>query len=97
MAWLGTRDIYTAFLLSSIFILASDYFFNEESSMCVVPSKYRILHTLIDTDEDGSLSDTEVAAAVAILEKARLEKAKSIQKKAVATFKKADQNFQLVY
>lgn len=92
MAWLGTRDIYTAFLLSSFFILASDYLFNEESVMCVVPTKYRVLHTLIDTDEDGSLSDTEVAAAVAILEKARRDKVKLQQKQAVATFKIADPN-----
>ena len=91
MAWLGTRDIYTAFILSTGFILLSDYFFNEESNMCVIPEKYRVLHTLIDTNSDGDLSDTEIAAAVAILEKAKREKIKLQQKQAVARFKEVEQ------
>jgi len=87
MAWLGTRDIYTALILSTGFILLSDYLFNEESNMCVVPNKYKVLHNLIDTDSDGNLSDSEIAAAVAILEKAKREKIQLQQKQAVARFK----------
>ena len=87
MAWLGTRDIYTALILSTGFILLSDYLFNEESNMCVVPNKYKVLHTSIDTNSDGNLSDSEIAAAVAILEKAKREKIQLQQKQAVARFK----------
>ena len=34
MAWLGTRDIYTALGLTAIFSILSEYLFNEESTMC---------------------------------------------------------------
>ena len=80
MAWLGTRDIYTALGLTAIFSVLSEYLFNEESSMCIVPHEYRVLHKLLDTDNDGVVSQTEIAEAQAVLEKARREKNKKMQK-----------------
>lgn len=71
MAWLGTRDIYTAIVLASIFIILSDYWFNEESKYCIVPQQYRILNKLVDTNHDGIISDEEINSAIVILEKAR--------------------------
>jgi hypothetical protein len=38
------------------------------------------LHKLIDTNNDGETSETEIAAAVAILEKAKREKQRKQQK-----------------
>lgn len=43
MAWMGTRDIYTALALTIIFIIFSDYLFNEESVFCIVPYDKRLL------------------------------------------------------
>ncbi len=80
MAWLGTRDIYTALGLTAIFSVLSEYLFNEESSMCIVPHEYRVLHKLLDTDNDGIVSQTEIAEAQAVLEKAKREKNKKMQK-----------------
>ena len=74
MAWMGTRDIYTALGLTAIFTILSDYLFNEESALCMVPYKYRVLHKLVDTNEDGVVSDPELAAAMAVLEKDNREK-----------------------
>lgn len=90
MAWMGTRDIYAALGLTAVFTILSDFLFNEESALCVVPQKYRILHTLIDTDGDGQVSETELAQAMTILEKANKEKQKLNQKKAFSDF-----NFQI--
>ena len=59
MAWMGTRDIYSALGLTAVFTILSDYIFNEESSLCIVPHKYRVLHKLIDTNNDGVVNDTE--------------------------------------
>lgn len=87
MSWLGTRDIYTALVLTAVFTVLSDYLFNEESKLCVVPYKYRVLHKLIDTNSDGMISDTEIAAATALLEKAKRERIEQAQKEA---FKKFD-------
>ena len=90
MAWMGTRDIYAALGLTAVFTILSDYLFNEESALCVVPQKYRILHTLIDTNNDGKVSETELAAAMSILEKAKKEKQQLNQNKAFSNF-----NFQI--
>lgn len=80
MAWLGTRDIYTALGLTAIFSILSEYLFNEESLMCIVPHEYRVLHKLLDTDNDGIVSEAEIAEAQAVLEKAKREKNKKMQK-----------------
>jgi hypothetical protein len=87
MAWMGTRDIYAAIGLTAAFTILSDYLFNEESSLCMVPHKYRVLDKLLDTNEDGVVSETELASAHAVLEKAKREKMRKQQKEA---FKKFD-------
>lgn len=74
MAWMGTRDIYTSLILTAVFTILSEHMFNEESNMCVVPHKYRILHKLVDTNKDGVVSDKEVNEAIEILERAKKNK-----------------------
>ena len=74
MAWMGTRDIYTALVLTAVFTILSDHIFNEESPICIVPHKYRVLHKLVDTNNDGIVTDKEVNDAISILEKAKKNK-----------------------
>lgn len=93
MAWMGTRDIYTALGLTAVFTILSEYLFNEESSLCIVPHRYRILHKLIDTNTDGVVSDPELSAAIAVLEKAKREKQQKAQKDAYSKFDFEKYNF----
>jgi hypothetical protein len=93
MAWMGTRDIYTALGLTAVFTILSDYLFNEESSLCIVPPQYRILHTLVDTNEDGVVTEPELSAAIAVLEKAKREKERRMQKEAFKKFNFEKYNF----
>ncbi|MFY7727997.1 MAG: hypothetical protein ACOVRN_00620 [Flavobacterium sp.] len=86
MAWMGTRDIYTALGLTAVFTILSEYLFNEESSLCIVPHQYRVLHKLMDTNDDGVVTEPELAAAIAVLEKAKREKQRKAQKDAYAKF-----------
>ena len=86
MAWMGTRDIYVALALTAIFVVLSDHLFNEESSYCIVPHKYRVLNKLIDENTDGVISDSEVNSAMAVLEKAKKDKEKRQQKDTYAKF-----------
>ena len=86
MAWMGTRDIYTALGLTAVFTILSEHLFNEESHLCVVPPEYRILNKLIDTNEDGVVSETELAAAISVLEKAKREKQRKQQREAFSKF-----------
>lgn len=86
MAWMGTRDIYTALILTAVFTVLSDHLFNEESPYCVVPKKYRILAKFIDSNNDGSVSEEEINNAISILEKARREKESKNQKQSFTLF-----------
>lgn len=86
MAWLGTRDIYTALGLTAIFVILSDHLFNEESSLCIVPQHYRILNKSLDTNGDGEVTETEMASAIAVLEKAKRERYKKEQHAAFLKF-----------
>jgi len=86
MAWMGTRDIYVALGLTAVFTILSEHLFNEESSLCVVPHDFRVLHKLMDTNNDGSVSETEIASAIAVLEKAKREKQRKEQKESFAKF-----------
>ena len=86
MAWMGTRDIYTALVLTAVFTILSEHIFNEESHMCIVPYKYRILNKLVDTNNDGIVSDKEVEDAIQILEKARKNKERMNQIKNFTLF-----------
>jgi hypothetical protein len=93
MAWMGTRDIYISLGLTAVFTILSDHLFNEESSMCIVPYKYRVLHKLLDTNGDGQVSETEISSAIAILEKAAREKQRKQQKEAFTKFDFDKYNF----
>ena len=86
MAWMGTRDIYAALGLTAVFTILSEYLFNEDSSLCIVPQKYRVLEKLIDTNDNTLVSDVELSAAVAVLEKAKREKQRKEQKEAFSKF-----------
>jgi hypothetical protein len=86
MAWMGTRDIYTALGLTAVFTILSEHLFNEESRLCIVPQDYRVLHKLADTNDDGVVSEPELAAAIAVLEKAKREKQRKAQKEAYRKF-----------
>jgi hypothetical protein len=86
MAWMGTRDIYTALILTAVFTVLSDHLFNEESPYCCVPYKYRILTTLIDTNGDNNVSEIEITNAIAVLEKAKSDKQKLTQRQTFTLF-----------
>jgi hypothetical protein len=86
MAWMGTRDIYAALGLTAVFTILSEHLFNEESSLCVVPQHYRILDKIIDTNDDGAVSEVELNAAIAVLEKAKKDKQRKNQKDVFTKF-----------
>lgn len=86
MAWMGTRDIYTSLMLTAAFTILSDHLFNEDSNYCVVPEKYRVLSTVLDTNNDGAVTEDEIKNAMGILEKARKEKRVQKQRKDFAMY-----------
>ena len=54
IAWMGTRDIYMALLITIVFIICMDYIFNEDSMFCCLPESFTNYHLELDkvTDDD---------------------------------------------
>ena len=94
MAWLGTRDIYTAIIITVIFTIISEYLFNEECPWCIVPHKYRVLPSLEKEQQTAEqllterVTDDELAAALLTISKARDQRRKEQQLVAFEHFDK---------
>jgi hypothetical protein len=73
ICWMGTRDIYISIILTASFFVLTQHLFNEESSYCILPKKYRQFH-MFDTNQDGEVSQQEINDAVALLTKAKQHK-----------------------
>jgi hypothetical protein len=72
MAWMGTRDIYTALFISIIFVLLTDYLFHEDSPYCCLPTSFKDYHlTLLENSE---VTEDEIKKAREVLEKAEKQK-----------------------
>jgi hypothetical protein len=55
IAFIGTRDLYWALIITLIFILFMDYLFNENSSFCCLPESFTSKHiALLDESMDSS-------------------------------------------
>lgn len=71
IAFMGTRDIVTSFILTGIFIILANFVFNEESKFCILPEKYKQMSKVIDTNKDGIISQSEIDNAIGVLQKAK--------------------------
>ena len=72
IAWMGTRDIYIAFIIVIVFTICMDFLFNEDSMFCCLPENFTSYHhELIDNDK---ISEEDVAKAKQTLEKAEKQK-----------------------
>jgi uncharacterized membrane protein len=72
MAWMGTRDILVAFVLTAVFTVLSNFLLNSNSKLCILPDKYKYIK--VDTNNDGNISDIEINRAIETLEKAKRQK-----------------------
>ena len=86
MAWLGTRDIYTALILTLLFTLGSEYLFNEDSTWCIVPASYRVLTTLVDTTQPGAVTEQEIQQAHQVLQRAKEQQRQQMQRHLFSLF-----------
>jgi len=65
IAWMGTRDIYIALLITVIFIIFMDYIFHEDSMFCCLPESFTNYHLELD-----KVSNDDVKKAKEVLAKA---------------------------
>ena len=54
IAFIGTRNVYWALLITLIFIICMDYLFNEESMFCCLPESFTSKHiTLLESNANN--------------------------------------------
>lgn len=83
ISWLGTRDVVTAFILTASFVAMTDFLFNENSSYCILPEKWKQFEDALDINHDNKVSDEEVQRAIRILEEAKKKEYKQQQMRMV--------------
>lgn len=71
IAWMGTRDIFTALIITALFYLMTMHLFNEKSKFCIIPQKWRKYEEVLDLNGDGKVSDEEIKKAKEILNQAK--------------------------
>ena len=71
IAFMGSRDILIALGITAIFIILSNFVFNENSRFCILPEKYKKIDKLMDLDGDGKVSEEELEKAYEVLKKAK--------------------------
>ena len=81
LIWSGTKDLIISLLLTVVFVIFTDYLFNDTSIFCIIPKHLREFEDVLDLDGDGKISEEEVKKAKEILQKAKIkeEKRKRLQ------------------
>jgi len=77
IAWMGTRDIYVALLITGVFVICSEMLFHEESAYCCLPSSFTDHHlSLLDNENQVKevVSDEDIKKAKETLAKAEVQK-----------------------
>ena len=72
--FINTRDIFLSILLTAAFVVLANTVFHEDSRFCLMTSKYKQLHNVLDTNNDGYVSEKEIKDAKDILLKATMQK-----------------------
>ena len=74
IAFMGSRDIVIAIIITAAFIILSKYVFNENSKFNILPKDLKKLESSLDLDGDGKVSDKEIEQAIELLKKANKNK-----------------------
>ena len=77
VSWIGTRDLYIAFIITGLYILFAEILFNEDSSFCILSEEFRDYHDQIEREQqekNEQLTEEDIIKARAVLEKAKKQK-----------------------
>lgn len=96
ITWMGTRDIYTALLMTLCFIIIVDFLMNEESGFCVLPESFTDYH--LSKLESNCPTPEEVVkakATIELAEKCQKEKEQDtlLETKKIKIFSETDNNY----
>ena len=60
IAWVGSRDVYTALLITCGYVLITEILLNGKSNFSLLPEKLKKLEADIDENNDGVIQDAEL-------------------------------------
>lgn len=81
MAWMGTRDIYTAIFMTVVFIICANYLFNEDSPYCCLPEHFTDYHSSLLDENQPKITEQQINDAISVLSTAKDQ----LSKKTAAT------------
>jgi len=87
ISWMGTRDILMSLALTAIFIVMTEFLFNENSRFCVIPLEYRKYKDVLDLNGDGVVTPDEIKKAEELLKKAKTQQSNTSMMKTMNQFK----------
>jgi hypothetical protein len=71
VAFIGTRDLLSAIIITGVFIILANYLFNENCKFNIIPKRYINVISEMDFNNDGEISKEEIKKAEEILKKAK--------------------------
>ena len=73
IAWMPTRDIFVAFIVSALVIFCVDFLMNDDSMFCVLPESFTTYHREIEEGANGQvITQQDVTNMNKILDKIAL-------------------------
>ena len=73
--------------LTAIFVVMTEFLFNENSKFCVIPLEYRKYKDVLDLNGDGVVSPDEIKKAEELLKKAKKQHTDTGMMKTMNQFK----------
>jgi hypothetical protein len=79
ISWMATRNIYSALVLTAVFVVLADFILNEKSRYCLLPKNFIKSRKLGEYTNNKIITEKEYSDAVELVEKYKTQKSKSSQ------------------
>lgn len=79
ISWMATRNIYTALVLTAVFVVLADFALNEKSNYCILPKNFIKSRKLGEYTNNKIITEKEFNDAMEIVQKYKTQKSKSNQ------------------
>jgi len=79
ISWMATRNIYSALVLTAVFVVLADFILNEKSKYCLLPKKFIKSRKLGEYTNNKVITDKEYGDAMEIVQSYKTQKSKSGQ------------------
>ena len=79
ISWMATRNIYSALVLTAVFVVLADFILNEKSKYCLLPKKFIKSRKLGEYTNNKVITDKEYSDAMDLVQSYKIQKSKSSQ------------------